>query len=333
LALIVLLPLLSLAIVYVLPRSYQATAALWALRRYEVIGATGSDSDPLSTPAQTQATALSGLLQTRSFALSIGRATALASTFDASTQANPQLRDDALFREVSQHVQVAAQGYALFTITYTNRNPEVAQQVVKAVIQDYGVQSQEINAGTGQHLLQSYQVQLVNAKHDLDAATAAESQYINTHPNLTQAQMLTDPQYVLLQTQVLQATSTLQNIQSSITMLRQEIGAQGTGADSLFKVIDAPVMPRQPVSRLGLFLLAGGLGLGIAILACTLYIIILVRSDRAVYTTLDLQKATTFPVITQLPQLAPEAVPVLVNVSVNRRYLAEGRRALDRGKS
>src|SRR2546421_7366584 len=148
------------------PRTYQSTASLWALHRYQVIGVTGPESDLLSTPAQTQATALSELLQSRVFALSVAHATSLSSTLDASVQKDPQLRDDALFNEISQHVQVGAQGYNLFTITYVNHNPEVAQQVVQAVIQNFGLQSQGFSVVEGQLLLESYQTELVKAKQD-----------------------------------------------------------------------------------------------------------------------------------------------------------------------
>ena len=72
--LLVLFPTIGVAIAYFLvPRTYQATASLWALHRYEIIGTTGPESDLTSTPAQTQATALSELLQTRSFALTIAQ--------------------------------------------------------------------------------------------------------------------------------------------------------------------------------------------------------------------------------------------------------------------
>src|SRR5947209_2645438 len=157
LVLLVLLPVVSLVVVYFLPRSYQSSATLWAFHRYIVIGTTGPESDLLSTPAATQATALSELLQSRSFALSIANATSLASTLDANLQRDPQHRDDALFNDISQNVQVGAQGYNLFIITYVNRNPHIAQQVVQAVIQNFGLQSQGFSVVEGQKLLENYQ--------------------------------------------------------------------------------------------------------------------------------------------------------------------------------
>src|SRR2546421_37633 len=143
LALLILPLVLSLAIAYVLPRSYQASASLWALHRYTVIGATGPESDLLSTPSATQVAALSELLQSRAFALSVAKSTNLAATLHLSKSvlADPQLLDDALAAEVSQHVVVTSQGYNLYGIVYVNRDPTVAQQIVAAVISEFNVQS------------------------------------------------------------------------------------------------------------------------------------------------------------------------------------------------
>ena len=58
LALLILPLALSLAIAYRLPRSYESAASLWALRRYEIIGATGPESNLLATPSETQVAVL-----------------------------------------------------------------------------------------------------------------------------------------------------------------------------------------------------------------------------------------------------------------------------------
>lgn len=324
LALILLVPLVSLAIVYILPRSYQTTARLIALRRYQIIGMASSDADLLATPAQTQANALSELLQTRAFSLSVAKATTLTSTLDATTRADPQLRDDALSAEISNNVHIVALGTTLFTITYTNHNPQLAQEVVTAVIQNYGSQSQSLNTAAGKNLLQGYQTQLAQAKSALNAAVTAAAAYINTQTGVTQAQLLTDQKYILLQAQISQATNTVQSIQNSITGIRQQIAIQGSSANSLFKVIDAPTVS-QPVSRLSLFILGGGTGLALALLAATLYIIMLVRYDHSVRTAPDLQQVTDFPVVMQVPYLSSKTVPLLVEASVNSKRLGKGR--------
>jgi hypothetical protein len=101
-------------------------------------------------------------------------------------------------------------------------------------------------------------------------------------------------------------------IQTAIANLEQQISQEGRGAENLFKVIDPAQAASQPVSRLKLFLTAAGVALGLALLACFLYIIILVRRDRAVYTAHDLHMVTNFAVVMQFPQISSRAIPLLI---------------------
>lgn len=312
LALIVLLPLVGVGIGYMLPRSYQSSATLWAFYRYAVIGATGPESDLTATPAATQATALSEFLQSRSFALSVANATSLASTLPANVRASSQARDDALFSDISTHVQVGASGYNVFDISYTGSNPQVAQQVVQATIRNFGEQSQGFSLVEAQNLLNSYQSQLENAKQNVLTAVAAQSKYLRDHPTEAKSDLLTDPQYALLQIQAQQAQNTLTTIQNNIATVNQQISTQGTGEGSLFRVLDPPKLPDQPVSRLKTLLYAGGIGLGVALLAYVLYVVIGVRRDRTIHTPLDLQKITTFPVLMQMPSFNETTVSLLI---------------------
>jgi hypothetical protein len=299
--------LVSQGIAYILPRSYQSSASLWALRRYEIIGATGPETDLQSTPAATQVAALSELLQSRDFSLAVAKSSDVESMLNLSSiSSNRQLIDDALSQEVSQHVVVTARGYNLYEISYSNRNPHVAYQVVAAVIHEFQLQGQGFSVVEGERLLQGYQSQLTQAKSAADVDAKAESQYLVSHPELTKlgASPTNDPQYALLDAKRLQSQSVLQTIQSNIATLKQEIATQSTGNDTFFKTLDEPLQPDLAASRSKTLLVAGGAGAGIALLACIVYILVLVRRDRTLYTTQDLQKVTGYPIIMQLPQLS-----------------------------
>lgn len=312
----------SLAVAFVLPRSYQSSASLWALRRYEIIGATGPETDLLATPAQTQVSALSEMLQSRSFALTVAKSANVASTLKLGAQqrANPQLLDDALATEISQHVQVIAKGYNLYQITYASSSPEVAQQVVKTVIQDYKAQGQIFSVAEGQRILAGYQSQLTQAKSDTDTAAVAESQYLAAHPEIARGgnNPLNDPQYALLDSKRLQAQSILQNLQSTIASLKQSISTQSTGVDSFFSIVDPPIVPDIALSRLRVLLTSGGIGAGVGVLACILYILILVRRDRAIYSLVDLQKITSLPTLMELPHFSLATKKVAVQLKAEK---------------
>jgi hypothetical protein len=318
LILFVLLPLISVGVVYfAIPHTYKSTAALWALHPFENIGLTVTNSNALTTPAASQANALSELLQTRAYALSVANEANLASTLDQSVQSDSQRRDDAMFQEISQQVSVQTQGDNLFVIAYANRNPLVAQRVVAAVIRNYSEKIQDFFLIQAQNLLSSYQTQLAKANKDVKAAATAEAKYLAanpdlTNPNLNGNNLQNDPQYAVLHAQTQQAELTEQDIQTHLDDIEQEIAAQGVTPDRFFKVVDNPVATGLPESRSRDFIIAGGIGLFVAIMACALYIVILVRRDHAVYTARDLQKVTTYPVIMLVPRLTSRTVPLLI---------------------
>ncbi len=305
-----LLPIIGVAVEYVnVPRTYQSSASLWALQRYFVITPTGLESDLTSPPAQTQAGAISELLQTRVFALAAVKGIDLAPTLGLSPSANPQQLQDALYSNISRNVVVTAPAYNLFVISYTNRDPRIAQQVVQSIITTYGEQSLALSTAEGQNLLAAYQTQLAQAQKGLNHAVNAETDYISAH-HLAQNQLASDPQYALLNSQKAQAQSTVQNIQNTIAMIQQSIGT-GANVGSLFRVIDAPRIPDQSASRTKNYLLGGGIGLGAALLACIIYLIIIIRTDHGVYDPDDLQNSRAFPVIMQLPNLSHATISLL----------------------
>jgi hypothetical protein len=311
---IMLFPIIGVAIVYVLiPRTYESAASLWALQRYFVIGSTGPESDLLSTPAETQATALTELLQTRDFVDSVVKGIDLAPTLNlgADVVNNPQKLEDSLFNEISKHVVVTPSAYNLFEINYANRNPFVAQQIVRSIITNYGRQSLGLSIAEGQNLLGSYQTQLAGAQNELNAAVNAETQYAHAHANLTQAALSNDPQYALLDAQKTQAQTKVQNIQNTINTIQQSISSQGTQAGTLFQVLDAPQAAFQPVSRTKYYLIGGIAGLVVALLGCIIYLVIVVRRDHGVYAPSDLQSLVEVPILMNLPKVTRATVSLV----------------------
>jgi len=302
LLLIIVVPILGLGTAFLLPRTYQSTATLWAMQRYQVIGATGSESNLLATPAETQATALGELLQSRTFALAVANGSSLPATLGAATQRDPLARDATLFDAIAKNVRVAPQGYNLFVITYVNRDPNVANQVVAAVIKNYGQQAQGFSIVEGQRFLDAYQTQLTKAQQDAAAAAKAEAAYILAHATETVIELNNDPQYVLLHTQTQQAQSVVGDLQQKIATLSQDIATTSTGTDNLYQVLDVPAARAE--SRTKTLALAGGVSLGLALAACALYLVMVIRRDRSLYTTEDVRKVTGLPVVLQLPHLS-----------------------------
>lgn len=281
-----------------------------------MIGATGAALDsqtntPL-TPAQTQVNTLDELLNTRDFSIAVSKGIPLAASLhlSSSVTANPQLLNTALFQEISRHVLVTVNGYDLFSISYTNRDPEVAQKVVEAVIQNYELYIQKLTTTEGQNLLNTYQKQLVEEKQNLDAALSAESAYIASHPSLSKDALSTDPGYAFLQSQAQQEESVYTDMLKNISTVQQEIASQSSGSGNLFEILDAPTIS-QPVPRTTSIIIAGAMGLVLAIFASLLYILLLARRDHVTYTVSDVVKVIDLPVVMQLPHLASATIEVL----------------------
>jgi len=297
------------------PKMYQSVGSVWAWHRYAVISPTGPESDLNSTPAQTQATALSELLKTRKFALDVVKGIDLASTMNIGegVKSDTQELDDLLFNEIAANVVVTPQAYQLYTVTYASKNPEIAQKIVLSVIQNFGTQSTNLTAAEGQHLLDNYRAQLKQAQVEQDKALHEQQQYTASHRSLSQAELAADPEYQKLDSASKQAAANTQNIQDQINIIQQSLGANGNGATTLFEIVDAPQVPQQPLSRTQKYLVGGGAALAIALLADIIYLIILVRRDHSIYSAYDLQDVITLPVLMQLPALTPASAALLVS--------------------
>jgi len=301
LAALLLLPVLvSGVVVFFLPRSYQATARLFANRRYAVIGATGPESDLQSTPATTQATALTGFLQIESFDVAVAKDTGLAKQMNVPSSDQQRL-DDALYAEISTHVSVTGASIKLNVVTYSNKDPVVAMKVVKAVVDQYREQSTVYATTTGQQALSSLQGQITTAQNVLLSATQRATQYLHDHgftANSTAAQ--NDPQYQALASAVQQASTNLTNIQNNYNGMAAAVAEL---SQPLFLTVDAPIVPTQPESRVKSLLVGGAVGLVIGLLAAIGYFLILVRLDQSVYSSADMPAITDYPVLIQIQKL------------------------------
>jgi len=301
LTLLVLPLLVSLAIAYKLPRQYQASAGLWALRRYEIIGATGPESDLTNTPATTQATTLQELLQSRSFALAVAYATDLPRHISASSS-DPQALQDALYTNISTNVVVTAVGYNFFQITYTNTDRQVALQVVQAVVSHYGTESNSQATAEGEQLLVSYETQLKTIQQQATSAAQAVASYLQQN-QLTVDTAQSDPKYQLLSGEATQANAALVDVENNIDTVNQQLATLSGRSTGLYETIDAPIVPSQPQTRSKTLLLGGGIGLIIGLLASIGYFLVLSRMDQSIYAPSDIPEISEYPVLVQVPRL------------------------------
>jgi uncharacterized protein involved in exopolysaccharide biosynthesis len=306
LLLLVLLPLLSLAIGFFIPRPYQASASLWAAKRYDVTDATwvsewykmlGVEN---AVPAQAQADALTELLNSRAFALQVADATDLPQHVTAAIQ---QQRDDALFADISRNVKAEAVGNNLVTITYSNADAQLALQVVAATVQAFATTSQQLALQSGQELLATDQTQLAALQKGAAEAQANLQAYLNRNPGLRNDpnKQASDPTYQSLSGQVSIAQKDVTDLQGQIGQLQVQLTTIGSQPDALFSVQDAPVLVPSKTSRAQVLLLALAVGLAIALVVSGVYLALMMRADRAVYSAADVRLALAVPVLAEIP--------------------------------
>ncbi len=311
LALLLIPIVVALAIAWKQPPQYEASATLWALQRYSIIGATGPESDLTSTPATTQSTAVSELLQSRTFDLAIAKNTNLASTFDAATRADPNKLDQAIVQELSTKVTTTAVGYNLYQIVYDNKDPKIAQQVVTAIVDQFGVTATGYSIVEAKQLIQAYQAQLGPAQQSAFQASQVAANYLASHPL---AATRGDPTYSLFLQQELGAQANANTIQSDITQLNLQLANIAGGQSGLYRIIDSPKVSSQPVSPAKTLALGGGIGAGVGLLAAILFFVMVMRRDRSPYSVDDLSRFTELPVALELPLLQPALVGAAVKI-------------------
>ena len=249
----------------------------------------------------TQATALGELLQTRSFDLAIAKDTDLPKHIGAPAS-DSQAMEDALYADISAHVSATANGTNLFTISYPNKDPKIAQQVVQAVIKHFGVESAKYATGEGEQLLLVYQGQLKAAQQQVDATTQAAAQYMARH-NLTATSAQADSQYQLLLQQAQQARDALANVQNNIDTINQQLIQLSSGSEGMYQIIDQPTVPTKPESRSKSLFMGLGVGLAIGLLLCLIYFFVTVRLDQSIYSADDISDIADYPVLIQIPRL------------------------------
>lgn len=285
-------------------------------------GASTSTQDATTTPAATQAAAITQILQTKSFALAIGKAANLASTYSKSAQSNPAVLNDTIVTDISTHVHATASGANLVTITYDNIKAPVAQRVVQAVVNQYGLSAAEFASSQSKQLLLISQQELQQAQVTATQANAAVTAYQISHPGATAQN---DPQFQVLQANATNALWQASAVQRIIDQLNSQTSTVGTGSNELFSVIDAPSVGYQPISRSKVLLTGAGIGLAIGLLACIIYIAILMRRDRSIYSVADLQRVTKAPVLLQIPLMPPAILaPSAIQLDGGERLLLNG---------
>ena len=320
---VVLALLISLGVVAMQPRTYQASASVW-FQSTSVTGDTSPANNYLQ-PADVATGVFHELLSTRSFCVAVGhrgplaayllhghlpsanpisRVVAKIGKVRGGTSATPQQTvDDAIQTLLQKQVNATVTGPQIVTITFDYGSPSVASGTLQALLDQFSDEVLSAQRAQAQQQLTWYNEQVAAQEKQVTDADAAVARYLANHPELRVAQPPPDATFAGLQRVSDQAH------QSYAELLQQRDQAALTqtsltrGVSSGFRVIDAPVPPHLPASRLKAVLSGAAGGLAVGLLVAAMAMAALVIGDPTLRTPADLERRLGLKVIGAIPEL------------------------------
>jgi uncharacterized protein involved in exopolysaccharide biosynthesis len=314
--------IISAGLVAIQPRSYQASAGVWF--QSNAIAGDTNQANAYLPPADVATGVFRELLNTRAFCLAVGRRGPLASYMaqpghmpppdpvsailgkvdslrGSSTTSPQQALDDAVQTMVQKHVNVVATGPQIVTVTFEYTNAEVAFGTLRAILDQFSDEVLAAQRVQNEHQAAFYEQQVTNQQKQVTEADAAVARYLVQHPELRVAQPPPDATFSGLQ----QVASTAHQHLAELLQQRDQAKLQqndlSLGSSATFRVIDPPVLPHKPVSRLKTVILGAGGGLGVGLLVTVIAIVVLVFTDNTLRTTGEVERLLGLKVAGSIP--------------------------------
>ncbi|HEX2034419.1 MAG TPA: hypothetical protein VHS99_09560 [Chloroflexota bacterium] len=279
------------------PSYYLAGAGIWVDR--SVYLNTNDGFNAYLTPAQNQANRLVDLLRTRSLIISIASRTSLAPLVGS------QAGEDAIERIFWRGLKISPSGERLLAIHFQASSPELAFQMVNAVIESTKERMAADRLNQANTAISFYDAQLRSAQDELDRANEDLRRYLAANPRLTTPDPYAggsssaatrlgvpasaiDPQLADFLRRVNIQQGDVNRLRSALEQARIESAAALEGQELGFQVVDPPRMPDRIIRerRRALIYPIGGLLAGMGISAAIL--VLLVAADRAARSESDL---------------------------------------------
>jgi uncharacterized protein involved in exopolysaccharide biosynthesis len=316
---------LSLGVVALQPRVFASTAKIWVDRP---LLTAAHPANAYLTPADEQASVLQELLKTRSFnVLAAARGSlpddlqranaaaakepinrALALVPGQRSRINSDLSqyqlDNLVFQTISTRTSVVANGPNIVSVTVQYANPDVAAATARGIIDQYvdevlGGQRSEAKAA-----VDFYSAQVASARADLNAADAKVLAYLNAHPEQRMPTAIPDATLTQLKLDDEQARQRYQSLQTKRDDAQLQSAIADQSAPNGFRLIDPPLAPQTPVSRLKLLLEGGAAGLFSGLLLSLLSLVGLTLMDTSIRRAEDVELRTGLQLAGVVPRVA-----------------------------
>lgn len=301
---LILLPLVLIPVVvapvalYFAPSYYQTSAGIW-VDRATYLPANSDGFNAYMTPAQNQINRLNDQLRTRAFLLDIASRTPYGPT--ATTPAGEERFRRAFFAGFS----VVPTGERVMTISYRAAAPQLAVQVVNAVIETFQQKVAAERLSQAEIAINFYETRAQAAEAELAKGNDALRRYVAANPRLTTIDpergaasttasrlglpaSAIDPQIAEILRRVELQQNEVARLRGFLEQARLDTSAAIQGQEVGFQLVDAPQLPTRLIQERRKALLYPAAAIVVGLGLSTALLVLLIASDRAVRTETDL---------------------------------------------
>lgn len=306
--------------VLIQPPTFDSSVRVWVERQTLV---PNPNDNPYLTPAQQQAGTLSELISTKYFCVKVGKRSPLAESIRAAADSNqggirtrllravglggPPARltsaqlDDQVYAAVLSNTLVAATGPEIITVTFRAGNPEMAQLVAQAVVDQYMDETLSNQRVQSDAAVAFYSSQVKQSQADMAVSDKAVDDYLLANPSQRSVNAIPDARMLQLRRDDDAAHQRLQSVLDKLDQARlNRVALDQTGVAGV-RILDKAEVPTAPSSIKKTVLSAVGASLVLAALIIVVGVLLLtwldstIRRPQEVETILDLRPVGSVP--------------------------------------
>ncbi len=288
----ILVPLIVVFVVRSFASNYQSQATVY-VPQVPPTASLGS-SGAFTTPAQWLQLDLTQYIQSEpSFLVKVANQTDMIKAYAKGT---PDV-NGLMTARITAGIKVTASGRNFVLVQYSDTDPRLAAQVIKALLQEYITESLANAQANIQNNITITNQAIQDDTNTLATDSTNKAAYVQSHPNVD---LTNDSTYAALQ---LQYQTDLLKLQTDQQRLQALTGKDVQTNLVPFNITDEPTVPTTPVvkSKTTITAIVGGVALGLGI---SLGLIgLLAVADRRVHSRDDLVDAMPIPVLEVVPRL------------------------------
>jgi uncharacterized protein involved in exopolysaccharide biosynthesis len=306
---------LSLGVVVAQPRVYEATARVWVDTTVE-----GDHPNAYVSPSDVGTQILGELLKTRSFALRVGDRSRLSGDVTVP-RGGGQDRGDAVLQLLTRSVVVTEAGPNVIGVAVRHRDPGLAAATAQAIVDLFRAQVLGGQVDRATATVAFYEKQVASAQSDLAAADGRINDYVASSPlpdlpppatvtvpadaSASQPAVPQDVTLMALQRQDDAARKRSDDLGAKLDQARLDLTVLQQSTPSGVRLVDRPLPPRTPVSRMKPLLVAGAGGLAAGLLLSFLALTALTAADTSIRFASEVEPALGLRLAGSIPHIAP----------------------------